>query len=132
MPVRKVSQNSLSFACPGLGGACGAVNEYAFADIAVSAPDGGMRMLVLPPCPNCGAKSGVAPGRNGDTPGALIRRIAWKRAVEVGNFRADSVTNARAAVAEFDEYYAQNGREALKVLYDDPKSTVEIRAEKKE
>jgi hypothetical protein len=126
MSVKKVTQTSLFFACPGRDGTCGAVNEYAFADIMVSAPDGGMRMLVLPPCPNCGAKSGVSPGSNSDTPAALIRRIAWKRAVAAGNFRAGSEANARAAVGEFNSYYADQQRAAHRALYVDAASTVEV------
>jgi len=126
MPVQKVTQTSLFFACPGLDRTCGAVNEYAFADIAVSAPDGGTRMLVLPPCPNCGAKSSVAPGSNGDTPAALIRRIAWKRSVAAGNFRAGSEVNARAAVVEFDGYYTNKDRSEHAAFYSDAASIVEM------
>lgn len=128
MAVRKVTETALVFECP----ACKRVNEYPFAEIRVRARDGVRFGLVLPVC-ECNARSEVVPSKADDTPGHHVRRIAWKRAVEAGNFfDEESQAGAAEHTRAFDAFYAVKGREALKAMYDDPKSTVEIRAEKKE
>ena len=127
MAVCKVTGDGIAFECP----ACNRVNEYPFADVRVRARDDARCGLVLPPC-ECGARSEIMPSRGDDTPGHHVRRIAWKRSVAAGNFLdEESRGNADAHTKAFDAFYAVEGREALKALYDDDLSTVEIRVEKK-
>ena len=128
MSVQKVTKDALHFTCP----QCRTTNEILFSDIRVYARGGGHCTMALPPC-ECGARSDSVPSRDQDTPGHHVRRIAWKRAVEAGNFfDEESQAGAAEHTRAFDAFYAVKGREALKALYDDPKSAVEIRAEKKE
>jgi hypothetical protein len=122
MSVQKVTRDALHFTCP----QCQTTNEIPFSSIRVYAREGGHCTMALPPC-KCGARSDSVPSRDRDTPGHNVRRIAWKRAVAAGNFfdeesRAGATEHTRA----FDAFYAAKGREALRALYEDAKSTVSL------
>lgn len=127
MAVERVTSKALFFRCMGKQGACNTVNEIPFADIRVFAHADGRFGLTLPPCPKCGAQTGVVPSRVRETAMNHVRRIAWKRAVKAGNFFDDeSRENAAARTRELDVFYAVPGRAPLKKLYDDDASSVEV------
>lgn len=132
MSVKKVTEHGLFFECSasvsnnGNSAKCGNVAEVPFDQIVVVVKND-ICFLQLPSCPKCGGRSCVVPGKDEDGPRHHIRRIAWKRSVAAGNFKNDmSRTVAIGRTKDFDAFYNAKGREALKALYVDNSSTVEI------
>ena len=128
MAIKKVTTDGLVFQCP----VCGSQNEISFDAVVVRAGKEQLPVMILPPC-ECGARSMVAPSASDLSPRHHMRRIAWKRAMDVSKFLDDvSRHDAKELLGRIDAFYAQPGREVLRAQYEDPKFAIEVVTKKTE